>query len=205
LPPNPVRVRRNPRWIALGVAAMCLGALTSFFLYRQATHAQAVVAVTHSIYRGSLISRSDLTTITVGNTGGVHVVPASQLSSVTGKRVSLDLVAGSLLSPDAVTDVALPAAKRAIVGIRLPQGRAPEGYLPPAASVRLVAVPPSGADPGYKDAYAKFSVRAKIADVTTSGDGLSLLVNADVSASDAATVGRLAAQERLVLIRDAEE
>lgn len=204
LPEPPTRARRNPRWIALGVVALCLGALGSFFLYRDLSHAQTVVVVTQTVYRGSVVQSDDLGIATVGDTPGVRTVPADQLDSLVGQRATVDLAAGSLLPEGVVGPVTIPAAKRTLVGINLTTGRAPLGYLTPGSAVRLVAVPPEGAEPGFTDASSNLAVQARVVDSTSGADGGSVFVNVDVGADQAVVVATLAAQNRLVVVRDAE-
>jgi hypothetical protein len=48
-PPPRLPGRRNPRWIALGVAAICLGGLLSYVLYSRVASETAVLAATRTI------------------------------------------------------------------------------------------------------------------------------------------------------------
>lgn len=203
--PQPrLRSRRNPKWIALGIAALCLGALGSYVLYSDLAKSQTVVAVAATVYRGSLIEAADLTTVTVGSTPGIRTVPAADLDVLVGQRAAVDLVAGSLVPADAVSAAALPAQERAVVGISLVAGRAPEGFLTPGSPVRLVALPPDGAEPGYRDTYTNLAILARVVDTSPTADEMATLLNVDVAADQATTVGVLAAQNRLVVVRDAE-
>jgi hypothetical protein len=184
--------------------ALCLGALGALFLYTDLSKAQTVIAVTSTVYRGSVVKATDLTAVTVGSTPGIRTVPAAQLDTLVGQRAAVDLLAGSLLPADAIAPVVLPAAKRALVGVNLPVGRAPQGFLDPGSAVRLIALPPEGSDPAYRDKYSNLAIQARVVDSTPGADGLSTLLNVDVGADQAATVGTLAAQNRVVVVRDAE-
>ena len=70
--------RRNPKWIALGIVALCLGGLLSYMIYagREQT---AVVAAAHTVYRGETIEQGDLTTITLRGGSLPQTVPAASL------------------------------------------------------------------------------------------------------------------------------
>lgn len=151
--PAPVRIRsrRNPRWIALGVVAVCLGAIASFFLYSQISESHQVVAMRRTVHRGATITTSDLGPVRVGDTGGIRTVPASDLDSLLGKVAAFDLVQGSLLPVNAVTDDLPPDHGKSIIGIRVDVGRAPSGFLTTGSPVRLVVLPvdaASGPDSG---------------------------------------------------------
>ena len=198
------RNRRSPKWIALGAIAICLGALASFVLYSQAAESHSVVALRDAVPRGTVIRATDLTVVTVGSTPGISTVAGDQLTSFVGRRTAVDLVAGSLLPPDAVTSDPLPLPQRSIVGIRLSDGRAPHEHLDPGNPVRLVAVPPANADADYRDSFSDLSVTGRVVEIVTLNDGQSVLLDVDVPATQAASIARLAAQDRIVAIRDAE-
>jgi len=75
--PPPVPGRRNPKWIALGIVALCLGALLSFVIYSRVADEIAVVSVVNTVHRGSTVTAADLTTVSVKAGAGVQTVPAS--------------------------------------------------------------------------------------------------------------------------------
>lgn len=203
--PEPPRIagRRNPRWIALGVVALCLGGLLSYMIYAQVAAQSAVVAMARTVSRGAVIEATDLTTTSVGEATKVSTVPAAELQSLVGKRAAYDLVAGSLVPAPAVEAVPLPAPGRAVIGLKLNQGRAPVGLLPASAQVRLVSVP--GDQATGQPAVQPHDYFGKIVDVTDGADGTSILINVDVAAGDAPDIARLAAQDRIVVLRDADK
>jgi len=200
----PLPVRRNPKWIALGVVALCLGALLSYVIYSQVANQAAVVAVTKTVHRGQTVTAADLTTVNLSSSAGVDMVPAEQLDQLVGHRAVYDLVGGSLLPVGAVADVLVPQPGRAVVGIRLVSGRAPSGEIPPGSPLRLVALPPSGADPGFKDQYTGRTFLSREISQVDGVDGTSIVVNVDVPANQAPVVALLAAQERVAVVRDAD-
>ena len=199
--PSPPRLpaRRNPKWIALGVVALCLGGLLSYVIYARLANETAVVTMAQTIYRGEVVDAADLTTITLQGNTIAQAVPAADLDTMVGKRAAVDLVAGSVLVASAVTDESIPATGRAVVGLKLSAGRTPTSLLIPAAAVRLVALPgQNGSDDITGDTFT-----ARIIDQATGPDGTSILVNVDVAADQAATIAQLAAQDRIALVRDA--
>ena len=198
--PEPPRIpgRRNPKWIALGIVALCLGGLLSYVIYARVATETTVVSVAQTVYRGEVIETSDLTTITLQGTTIPQAVPASDLATVVGRRAATDLVAGSVLVASSVTDETIPATGRAVVGLKLSAGRTPTSLLPSSA-VRLVALPPeNGTDKLTGDTFT-----ARVVDQTNGADGTSILANVDVAADQAATIAQLAAQDRIALVRDA--
>ena len=99
--PEPPRIpgRRNPKWIALGIVALCLGGLLSYVIYARVATETTVVSVAQTVYRGEVIETSDLTTITLQGSTIPQAVPARDLATVVGRRAATDLVAGSVLVP----------------------------------------------------------------------------------------------------------
>jgi hypothetical protein len=198
------RPRRQPRWIAAGVLAICLGALGAVLLFTEAVSSRTVVMVAADIQRGELVEAADLTTVTIGSTPGVRTVAADQLGGLVGRRATVDLVAGSLLPVGAVGDVPLRTGY-AQVGLRLAPGRLPLDPLPVGTPVQLVAVATGSAGTQATDAltgktFAAFVVRAP----ELSPDGQTYLLDVQIEAASAVTVAQLAAADRIVLIRQPE-
>lgn len=203
-PPPAMPGRRNPKWIALGVVALCLGALLSYVIYARVADVATVVVVVNTVHRGDTVRAVDLSTVNLSAASGVDTVAGSRLRELVGQQAVYDLVGGSLLPVGAVADVVVPQTGRAVVGIRLVSGRAPSGLLPPGSPLRLVALPPAGADPGFTDQYSGRTIIAREISQTDGSDGTSIVINVDVPADQAPVVALLAAQERLAAVRDAD-
>ncbi|HEX3196775.1 MAG TPA: hypothetical protein VHR39_04390, partial [Propionibacteriaceae bacterium] len=75
--PQPPRMpgRRNPKWIALGIVALCLGGLLSYMIYARVASETAVIAAAHTVYRGETIEPGDLTTIMLRDGSLPQTVP----------------------------------------------------------------------------------------------------------------------------------
>jgi hypothetical protein len=204
LTPQPPRLpgRRNPKWIALGIVALCLGGLLSYVIYARVATETAVVAAAHTVYRGETIERNDLATVTLRGDSLPHVIPATQLNDLVGKRAAFDLVEGSVISSTSVADSAVPAEGRAIIGLKLAPGRAPSNLLLPASRVRLIALP-AAADSSIADKLDGSIFAGTVIDQSQAADGTSTLVNIDVDAAAAPTIATLAAQDRVAIVRDA--
>jgi hypothetical protein len=194
--------RRNPKWIALGVVALCLGGLLSYVIYARVSTETAVVAAAQTVYRGETIERNDLATVTLRGDSLPHVIPATQLNDLVGKRAAFDLVEASVISSTSVADSAIPAEGRAIIGLKLAPGRAPSNLLLPASRVRLIAMP-AAADSSIADKLGGSIFAGTVIDQSQAADGTSTLVNIDVDAAAAPTIATLAAQDRVAIVRDA--
>jgi Flp pilus assembly protein CpaB len=202
--PQPPRLpgRRNPKWIALGVVALCLGGLLSYVIYARIASEAAVVVAAHTVYRGETLEQSDLATITLRGGSMPHTIPAAQLNDLVGKRTAFDLVEGSVISSTAITDSAIPREGRAAIGLKLTPGRAPGNLLLPGTRVRLIAMP-AAADSSTADKLAGSIFVGSVIDQSQAADGMSVLVNVEVDAGAAPTIATLAAQDRVAVVRDA--
>lgn len=139
--PSPLRRRRRPGVIALAVGITAVGGLVSAALYIQTGHRVAVLAVAVPLTAGQQITASDLVTADVSLDPSVASVPASQESSIVGKRAAMQIAAGALLSPADVTSRPLEPAGTSVVGIQLKPGQLPASRLAVGESVELVYTP----------------------------------------------------------------
>ena len=194
--------RRNPKWIALGIVALCLGGLLSYMIYARVASESALVVAAHTVYRGETIEQSDLTTITLRGGSLPQAIPATRVGDLVGKRAAFDLVEGSVIPSTAIAEEAIPAEGRAIVGLKLAPGRAPGNLLLPSSAVRLIALP-TAADGSTADKLAGSIFVGRVVDQFPAADGTSIMVNVDVEAGAAPTIAMLAAQDRIAIVRDA--
>jgi hypothetical protein len=105
--------------------------------------------------------------------------------------------------PGAIDDRVIPDSGRAVVGIKLATGRAPALLLTPGSPARLVVLPPaSTTDPDTSDKLAGKTYPAIIVDQAPGADGASIVINVDVTGSQAPTIAMLAASDRLAVVRD---
>ncbi|WP_460744419.1 SAF domain-containing protein [Mariniluteicoccus endophyticus] len=218
-PPAPaVRPRRQPRWIATGMLAICLGGLGASMLYVEATGAHDVLQVTRPIPRGDLIRPGDLRPVSVGSLPGSATVPADQLGQLEGRRALIDLAGGAILPADAIGQPPVDRGQTQI-GLRLAPGRLPVGDLPPGSAVHLIAVEDprlvqagqttqSGGQNGGPSGQSTNPARpASLGAVVVSAprpgpDGVAMLLDVKVPADRARHVAELAAAERIVLVKE---
>ncbi len=190
-----VRTRRNLRWMAVGVLAVCLGGLGAALLYGNLSNAHTVLVVTRTVYRDQVITAEDLGATSAVPAARVETVASDQLETVVGRTALSDLVEGSLLSPRSFGQPVVEAGSVRI-GLRLAAGRLPSAPMPPGTEVLLVPVGRDGAAPP-----AGASVTGRIATAAAVlPDGASI-VDVSVAATEAERVVRLAANEQLALVR----
>lgn len=195
--------RRNPKWIALGIIAICLGGLLAYVVYSQVATETSVVTVADTVYRGEVIEAGDLQPRTVRGGLVEGAVSADELESLVGKRAVFDLSKGSIVLSNSIADVAVPADGRSAVGLKLEAGQAPATLLFPGSPIRLVALPTPEGSNGKADKLEGVIYLATVIDVDPSVDGTATLVNVQVKNKQAAVVARLASENRLAVVRDA--
>lgn len=208
LPAGPLRPRRQPRWIALGILLACLGGLGSVLLYQQSSITQNVAVVANAVSRGEVIQEGDLGVRQVGALTGVAVVPADQVTGLVGQHALVDLSPG-LLPINSVGQLALPT-NRVQLGLKLPSGRLPAGPLPSGSLVQLIEVSapgereePAGSEAKTEPPTAGATViNAVVLSSPTLGiDQASWVLDVHVAALDAEEVAVLAAADRVVLVK----
>ena len=86
--PAPPRLpgRRSPRWIALGVVAICLGGLLAYAVYARVSTETRVLALSTTVYRGQVVQSSDLTSVVLHGDPPGPTVRLADEASVVGRR-----------------------------------------------------------------------------------------------------------------------
>jgi hypothetical protein len=113
-------------------------------IYVHSSRLVAVIGVDRSVPQGQTVEVGDLRQVDVSLAAGVEVVPVTDASQVIGKRASVTLLAGTLLSPSDVESVWQLAAGQAVVGVDLKPGMMPATGVVPGETVLVVLTSPSG-------------------------------------------------------------
>lgn len=196
------RLRRRPLWMAGSVIAVCLGGLVTVWAWSASSSASEVVAVRSLVLRGEVIDRADLVTVRVGVDPALRVVPASRIEELAGRRASLDLSAGGLVTEDAVGDPPMPAQGMALVGVALAPGMLPAEPLRPGDRVQLVLTP--GPQGDVAEAAGSPVLTAAVQSVSVPESGPSI-VDVLVPQGRAAEVARQASTGRLALVLESRD
>lgn len=195
-PPRP-RTRRQPKWIAAGVLALCLGGVGASVLYAQVTDTHTVVVVSRALAKGETVRPGDLGAVTLNRAAGVSCVPASDSALLIGQRAIVDLPAGSVLPAGTIGDPVTEPG-RAQLGLRLAPGRIPGTGL--ARDTRVLLVPVTD-----QPVRREPAIRAKVVSGPTPGpDQSSILIDVSVEQSEAQRAAELAGTDRVVVVREAE-
>ncbi len=183
---EPIRTRRRPLLVGLGIALTALGGLGAAWLATSGTGAVSVVGVRSEIHAGAVIERDDLISVQVVAGGDLHTVPVERADSVIGRRSLVRLLPGSLVNPDAVADKLVPAAGQALVGLSLGSAQRPAVTLDAGDPVEIVYTP--GANDQDGPGAAPAPVRAVVVSTSEDTDAGRTIVNVTVPADVAARV-----------------
>lgn len=195
-----LRRTRSPRLMAIGLLLTILGGLGSALLYSNASNSHPVVVMAQTVQRGETISRGDLTVTTIGGAPGVTTVPSSDMEGLVGQEALADLPAGSLPAAQSVGRAAV-APNTVQLGLRLEAGRLPVRTMPAGTPVTLVALRDTSS-PDAKN--VDYRVRAQVATAAQeASDGTAWLMDVAVPSLAAEQVAKLAATDRLVVVRQA--
>ncbi len=199
-----LKTRRRPALIAAGCGLILAGGLASAFVVDQTQTQNHIITVRSDIPRGAQIQASDLTTATVGSIAGISSVPSSQINTLIGKRALVDLKAGAMLPTGAVGDLGFPTPGRSILGIPLAPGHVMTGTITPGSRLRLVVTPTD--NKGATDNKAGQIFEAVMVGASTNQlQNAGQVINVDVAKDDAPTIATMAAANRIVVVKDADQ
>jgi hypothetical protein len=195
---QPAARRRNR--IAAGVALAAIAIGGNLYVYSALDTSEPVVQAVRDVPAGEQITADMLRTVDVDVDSTVNVIAGDRLDSVVGSYAKVRLVAGSLVTVEALQPTPLVTTGTSVVAIQVADGSLPIG-LRERVPVLLV-VPGDGSD---TDAGA-VSVAGRVIGLptdTSSALGLQSL-SVEVAAADAATIAA-ADDVRVVLVEPSDD
>lgn len=190
------KLQRSPLLVVLGVLVLVAGAVFGWFMWATTSTASEVVAARVDVERGQVITAQNLTTVRVTLDPSLRTVPGKDLKSLIGRRAAADISAGTLVSPDAVTDVLLPPTGMSVVSVPIDSGLVPSVPIRAGDTVRLVQTPATGGEL----ATTPLTVTAEVVSVTV--DDPTTVVNVLVPFDKASNLAELAATGRVAVVLD---
>jgi hypothetical protein len=193
---QPAARRRNR--IAAGVALAAIAIGGNLYVYSALDASEPVVQAVRDVPAGEQITADMLRTVDVDVDSTVNVIAGDRLDSIVGSYAKVRLVAGSLVTVEALQPTPLVTAGTSVVAIQVADGSLPIG-LRERVPVLLV-VPGDGSDAGL------VSVAGRVVGLptdTSSALGLQSL-SVEVAATDAATIAA-ADDVRVVLVEPSED
>lgn len=198
----PPKLRRRPGLVAAAVIMIGLGGLLGAWAWTATTNSTAVLVTRADIARGSVIEAEDLARVQVSTDPALEPLPGSALDSVVGKRASLDIAEGGLVTRSAITATVLPAAGTSVVGVAVTPAQAPSEPLQVGDNVRVVVTPAAGeAAPSQLPAFST----AEVVGTRYSEETGQLVVDVQVAEGEAATLAARAATGNVAIVLDSRE
>ncbi|MGH3505536.1 MAG: SAF domain-containing protein [Nocardioidaceae bacterium] len=134
---------RRPALAALAVLLIAGGAVLAGWLALREGHTTSYLVITDSVHAGEQISHRDLGEVELNTGTGLHLVAASDASTIVGSYALTDIAKGTPLTTKMAGDhPALPSGTSRI-GLSLDPGQRPDG-LHVGSDVRLAVLPPNG-------------------------------------------------------------
>lgn len=165
----PIKQRRRPALIGLGVALVALGGVGAAYLATSVTDTQQVIVINENVPRGTQIQEQDLGRADITVDPSLDQVPFADAGSVVGQVAAFDLVAGSILTTTSFTSETVPGEGEALVGVAVTRAQLPSVALVPGDNVVIVATPqPGDAPPKGAPQEIPATVVGVIQDATTS-------------------------------------
>jgi hypothetical protein len=181
---RPAARRRNR--IAAGVALGALAIGGNVLIYSSLDDSESVLQVVRDIPAGEVIAADALRSVDADVDDTVDVVAADDIAMVVGQYARVRLIAGSLLTDNALQAAPLVAPGSSVVAIQVPEGSLPIG-LRERVPMELVIPAPGG---GGADVGSPTVIPGRVVGLpseTTSVTGQQSL-SVEVSAADAPTV-----------------
>jgi hypothetical protein len=169
----PTRRRRRPSLIIVGLVVTLGAAAVMSQLFLQVGGRSAVLAMAQPVSAGQRITSQDLTVVRISVDPGLRVVSVSDRDQVVGQVATVDLLAHSLLTRQAIVSSQVPGAGQAVVGVALRPGQMPNG-LKVGDRVMVVLTPPTsvgGAAPAPAGGQQPERVLVEDAEVFELGQG----------------------------------
>lgn len=196
-PTQPRRSRRNTGRIALGLLVLTMSALGAVVVFSSAADRVAVIGIARDVPVGKAITESDLREVSISGGDGIRTIPADDASKVVGQNATAELVRGSLLNPDQLTDGPSLPDGTVVAGAVLKSGQFPVGLAIGDSVDVIETTAPDATGAGEPVSRGP----ATVVDLSESADGQSLLtVSLAVPSESATAISSAGASGRLSLV-----
>ena len=197
----PPKLQRRPLLIAASAASIVAGALLSVWAYTGVGNNQEVAAVRMDVPRGSVVTRESLQVVRVGVDPALATVPAGQIDTLVGQRAAVDLKAGQLMVPGAVSTELVPSQGQSVVGLSLGPGQLPGDMLGVGDRVRIVSTPGQQGEVRPDEVRVFDGVVVGVSATDSSGKAT---VSVQVAQRQAAEVAARAATGKVAVLLDSQ-
>ncbi|MFD3664598.1 SAF domain-containing protein [Streptomyces sp. NPDC058659] len=199
---QPVVRRRRPGFIAMAVALIAVGVGANAWLYMSTGNREPVVAIAHDVPMGAQLTADDLVEARIATDPVLTPVPASQLKKMIGKRTTVGLTKGSLLTTQSVTDQPLIKQGQSLVGVSLSPAQIPASQLSPGQKVNVIHTPKNNAvaADGAAGGNKNTTVQAVVIEVGKADNSGDRVVDLAANTLDGATLAQWSANGEASLV-----
>jgi len=191
----------------VSVLVVIAAVIAGGWLYTNKGGVTEVLVVAEPIPAGHPITEADVRTshdplLVSRSVSGIDgAIPVSDVDSVFGKRTTVALLPGQVLTDDALTTSLLPQQGQQLIAVSLPSGRVP-ATLEAGSVVDAIAVPQQGqaGDSSALDTPKDLAAGATVYSVKQAQDG-SVVVTLLIDDTDAKTVAAYGAVGQLTLLQ----
>ncbi|MFD9824424.1 SAF domain-containing protein [Streptomyces violascens] len=204
--------KRGRKWspFVLFVLVALVGALIGAVTITQAGERVNVLAVARDVPAGHALTDADLTVASFAEDPGLSPVRASERSSVVGRRATVDLRRGGLLTLAQLTAGKSLGDDKQLVGVEVRRSQAPRDALVAGDQVLAVILPSDGAQgpnppkgaPGSGSGGEAASITATVVSVGQPDASGSYTVNLAVDSTQGAVLAIKAAAKQVALVRN---
>jgi hypothetical protein len=189
---------RQRRWsLALVAVLVTLGSALAFVvLWMNAGDRKPVLAMADDVAAGQIIEQDDLKVVRVSADSGVTLIASSAMDQVVGQPATSNLLAGSLLVPEAVgSDDGLDQGTT-VIAIPVPRTEIPSDELETGDRLVLYRTP---ANNGGEQAEAEIMGEGRVfsVDAGDDGSGSDIRISITVDESLAPEIANAVAQDRI--------
>ncbi|MGI5211388.1 SAF domain-containing protein [Plantactinospora sp. CA-290183] len=188
----------RPGLLGLAVLLIALGGLGSAFAVSSVRATGNYLAVARAVPVGTALSADDVVTVQVAGGQGLAPVPADRLGEVLGKRATVTLTPGTLLTMAQLTDKPLLGPGQQQVSVGLKPSEVPAKKLRPGDKVLLLSTP--GRDTEAGAPATRF--QATVIDMATPAAN-SVVLYLALAVRDVPAVVSLAASDRIAVVLSA--
>lgn len=194
---KPVRRRISLQRGLLAAGLIVLAVLVSVFAFSSVSKSTPVFVAKSDIVRGHVITKDDLTTISISADQDTSAVSATKADTLIGQIAAVDIPQGGLVTKSSVTSSLSVPAGKALVGITLQPGKYPAQTLHAGDNVVLVPAQAQGAPPASIGAdQTTPAVISQVRPVPNTND---VVVDVYVSSSNAPSIASRGASGGLAL------
>lgn len=181
--PKPTVPRRRRWWlVAIGVAMTASAVILVQTYVDNVNKTTSVLVLVRDVPLNQRIVDTDLAIANATPDTNVHMIAAAQRNDVIGRVAVHSLSAGSLLTPEQLTDHAIPGSGQLLVGLLVKPGQLPARGLRPEDHVRVVSIAQPTANP-----VVNTSVEATVVEVgppnATGGVTVDVVVDVELGAA----------------------